>query len=65
MTEIRMNSEARLYQAIVWKQGAEQAGERVEILAEGLEEAEREIRERYGTGIAFSLYSQEDANKAR
>lgn len=60
-----MDAEARVYQAIVWKQGSEQSGERIAITAESLEDAERQIRELYGNDVAFSLYNEQDANKAR
>jgi hypothetical protein len=63
--EIEMDAEARVYQAIVWKQGSEQSGERIAITAESLEDAERQIRELYGNDVAFSLYNEQDANKAR
>lgn len=60
-----MNLEKRLYQAVVWKQDRERPGERTTILANSLEDAERKLREQYGEDITFSLYSEEDANKAR
>lgn len=60
-----MDSEKRLYQAIVWKRDGEQSGERTTVLAKSLEDAERQLREQYGEGITFSLYNEEDANKAR
>lgn len=63
--ETELDSEHRLYQAIVWKQGREHSGERIEILANSLEDAERKLREQYGEDIVFSLYNEEDAGKAR
>jgi hypothetical protein len=63
--ETEMDSEKRLYQAIVWKQDRELPGERTTILANSLEDAARQLREQYGENIAFSLYSEEEANKAR
>jgi hypothetical protein len=65
MMEIEMDAEARLYQAVVWKLGSEQPGERISIAAESLEDAERQIRELYGNDVAFSLYNEQDANKVR
>lgn len=60
-----MDSGKRLYHAIVWKQDREQPGERMTIHAKSLEDAERQLREQYGGDITFSLYNEEDANKAR
>lgn len=55
----------RIYQAIVWRQGEDQVGERTTVLADDLETAERELKQRYGEDIIFSLYNEEDANKPR
>ena len=60
-----MESEKRLYQAIIWKQDSKQPGERTSVLAFSLEDAERQLTEKYGTGIAFSLYNEEDSDQAR
>lgn len=60
-----MDLEKRVYQAIVWKLDPEQPGERATILANSLEDAELQLRERYGEGVAFSLYNEEDADKTR
>ena len=60
-----MNSEKRLYQAIVWNEGQEQTGERTTVLADDLEDAERQLKKRYGERIIFSLYSEDEATKAR
>jgi hypothetical protein len=65
MRETEMDSEKRAYQAIVWKQDHDQSGERTTILANKLGDAERQIRDRYGERIAFSLYNEEDADKPR
>jgi hypothetical protein len=65
MMEIKMEADARLFQAIVWKHGPEQSGERIAIVAESLEDAERQVRELYGDDVAFSLYNEQDANKVR
>jgi hypothetical protein len=65
MRETEMSLENRVYQAIVWNQDREQSSERTIILARSLEEAERQLKDRYGEGIAFSLYNEEDADKAR
>jgi hypothetical protein len=59
-------SEVRTYQAIVWQSGADRrAGERVTILAIDLKDAERQIKDRYGDEVIFSLYNEDDAAKPR
>jgi hypothetical protein len=54
-----------LYQAIVWSQDREQAGERTTILANSLDDAELKLKEQLGEDITFSLYSEADADEAR
>mgnify|MGYP000374335160 CR=1 FL=1 len=67
MTEVvyLMNESKRLYRAIVWCDGSNESGERTTVLAGDLDDAERQLRQRYGKDIVFSLYREEDADKPR
>ncbi len=60
-----MDEGKRLYQAIVWRPDCNRSGERITVLANDVEDAEQQLKQKYGEGIAFSLYNEEDANKAR
>lgn len=55
----------REYQAVVWVGSVDQSGERVAFFAIDREDAKRQLRERYGEGVVFSLYNDEDANRKR
>lgn len=56
---------ARLYHAIVWQQQPESVGTRVTVLAMSLEEAEGQLREKYGEQSIITLHNEEDANSLR
>ena len=58
-----MNESKRLYRAIVWCERFNESGERTTVLACDLDDAERQLKQRYGKDIVFSLYSEEDADK--
>lgn len=60
-----MEDEKRVYQAIVWYKDREQLGERATVLANSLDDAELQLKDRYGEGIFYSLYNEEDADKPR
>lgn len=55
----------RTYQAIVWGLYPNKPGERTIVLAEDLDDAERQLKQKYGEDIVFSLYNEEDADKPR
>jgi hypothetical protein len=60
-----MDETKRLYQAIVWGQDSNCPGKRTTTLANDSEDAVRQLKQRYGEDITFSLYNEEDANKIR
>lgn len=60
-----MNEIKRPYQAIVWGQDSSKPGERTIVLAEDLDDAERQLKQKYGEDIVFSLFNEEDADKPR
>jgi hypothetical protein len=60
-----MNESKRVYKAIVWGPDSNKPGERTTVLADDLHDAERQIKQRYGEGVIFSLYNEEDAEKPR
>lgn len=55
----------RVFCGIIWSRGEGQSGERFEISAVDLNEAQHLMEERFGTGHVFTLYSPEDAEKPR
>jgi hypothetical protein len=55
----------RVFQAIVWKLGSGSTGERTTVLATDLDDAERQLKARYGGDIVFSLFNEDDAGQAR
>ncbi|WP_157359906.1 hypothetical protein [Caldimonas brevitalea] len=60
-----MNENKRVYQAMVWSSDPDKPGERTTVLADDLGDAERQLRQKYGEDIEFSLYNEEDADKPR
>ncbi|PTQ90493.1 hypothetical protein [Agitococcus lubricus] len=60
-----MEREKHQYQATVWVQDNRQPGERTTIVAFDLEDAERQLKQKYGENIIYSLYSEDDANRTR
>ena len=63
--EDELNNPKRLFCGIIWCRGEGQSGERFEVLAADLDEAQRLMEERFGVGHVFTLYSPEDAEKPR
>lgn len=60
-----MNESKCLYQAIVWSLDPDKPGERTTVVANDLEDAVRQLKEKYGQDVLFSLHSEEDADKPR
>jgi hypothetical protein len=60
-----MNESKRPYRAVVWGHDPTKPGERVTLLAYDLEEAERQLKEKYGEEIVFTLYNEDDADRPR
>ena len=59
-----MNNEApRTYKAIVWVGSS--PGERVEVVAQTIEEASVQLREKFGEDAVVSLWNEDDANAPR
>ena len=55
----------RPYRAVVWQQGPDTVGVRITVMAEDLEDAERKLKQQYGESVVYTLYNEEDADKAR
>ncbi len=53
------------YEAIIWVQGSDDAGRRVSVEAESLEQAKAELEVQYGEGNVFNLHSEGDASRPR
>jgi hypothetical protein len=60
-----MEASKRLYRAIVWGHDPNKAGERTTLLAEDLEDAERQLKQKYGDDIVFTLHNEDDADRTR
>jgi hypothetical protein len=60
-----MNERKRAYHAIVWGDDPKLPGERVTVLAADLDDAQRQLEERYGKDRMFTLHNEEDADKPR
>lgn len=60
-----MNQSKRLYRAVIWIRNSDEPGERVTVLAEDLDDAERQLKQEHGDDIVFSLYNDEDAASPR
>lgn len=54
----------RVFHAFVWTT-LDSYGRRIEVLAEGLEEAEHLIKQEHGADVAYSLWCDVDAEKSR
>lgn len=63
--EEESNSQTRLFRGIIWCRGEGQSGERFEVYAVDLDEAQRLMEQRFGEGHVFTLHSPEDAEKPR
>jgi hypothetical protein len=59
-----MNEGKRLYRGIVWDD-PNKVGERMTLLAEDLEDAERQLKRKYGEHVVFTLHNDEDADRTR
>lgn len=60
-----MSESKRLFRAVVWAQGPNEAGERATVLADNLDDAESQLKQKYGENIVFSLFNEEDADQPR
>jgi hypothetical protein len=60
-----MDIELRPYVLIVWLGKFEGPGEREIVFAPDLNDAARQVQERYGDKVVYSLYNEEDANRPR
>jgi len=54
----------REYQALVWVEGQDR-GERLSLFATSLDDARRQLEERYGREIKSSIWNEDDAAKPR
>jgi hypothetical protein len=54
----------RVYQALVWVEGQDR-GERLSLFATSLDDAKRQLKERYGQEIKSSIWNEDDARKPR
>jgi hypothetical protein len=55
----------RGYKAIVWVTNPNKPGQRVSLWAESLEEASKQIDDKFGEGAVITFWNEEDAAKPR
>ncbi len=55
----------KLYRAMIWVRGSDRPGERVDVLAENLDEAKKKLEAEHGEGNVFHLHNEEDAARPR
>ncbi len=60
-----MGENKRVYQALVWSHDINKPGERTSVIADDLDDAVRQIKEKYGQDIVYSLHNEEEAAKSR
>jgi hypothetical protein len=50
---------------MIWTSDPNRPGQRVSVLAEGLDEAMEKLEAEYGKGNVFNLHNEEDAARPR
>lgn len=60
-----MQTQQKIYKAMIWDRSSDKPGERVSVSAENLSDAKKKLEEKYGQGNVYDLHNDEDANKAR
>jgi hypothetical protein len=60
-----MNSNEKLYLAMIWVQGYDRPGTRVSVVAHNLDEAKEKLEAEYGEGNIFDLHNEDDAAAPR
>jgi hypothetical protein len=59
------NEKLREYQVIWWTEDFARPGQRLTVHACSLDDASKQIKEKYGTNIKTSIWNEEDAAKPR
>jgi hypothetical protein len=59
------NEKLREYQVIWWTEDCARPRERLTVQACSLDDASKQIKEKYGTNIKTSIWNEEDAAKPR
>lgn len=59
------NDELREYQVIWWTDDPARPRERLTVLALSLDDANKQIKDKYGENIKSSIWNEEDAAKPR
>jgi hypothetical protein len=59
------NAELREYQVIGWTDDPARPRERLTVRALSLDDASKQIKDRYGANIKTSIWNEEDAAKPR
>jgi hypothetical protein len=54
-----------VYNATVWHRLSDKPGERITVIADDLDDAERQLKLKYGDAIDFSLHNEDEADKPR
>jgi hypothetical protein len=59
------NEELREYQIIWWTDDSARPRERLTVLALSLDDANKQITDKYGSNVKSSIWNEEDAAKPR
>jgi hypothetical protein len=59
-----MDTQKKLYKAIIWTDG-QQPGIRVSVYASNVFEAEKLLADQYGAANVFDLHNEEEASRVR
>jgi hypothetical protein len=55
----------KMYKAIIWDEDPDKPGRRVSVIAENLQEAQKQLEQEHGKGHVFNLHCEEDAIRPR
>lgn len=55
----------REFKAVIWTKDPDQTGRQVTVWAVDLQDAKRQLDEKYGPDQVFDLHAAEDANRPR
>ena len=60
-----MEKKSKMYQAVIWKKDSKSKGQRINFLAESIEDAEKKIKAEHGEDIIYTMHNEEDAKRPR
>lgn len=60
-----MDSNEKIYRAIIWVRGSDRPGQRVSVIARNLDDAKKRLEAEHGEGNVFDLHNEDDAAAPR